>query len=104
MQRPPVPTEVRKLADARVVRVTWSDGHRSDYTWAYLRGWCPCAACQGHTSDRRYVEGGNDDLKTISVVGSYALGITWGDGHSTGIYSYRYLRDLCPCEACAHGQ
>jgi DUF971 family protein len=24
----------------------------------------------------------------------------WSDGHNTGIYSYEYLRALCPCEAC----
>ena len=104
MQRPSIPTEVRKLADARVVRVTWSDGHLSEYPWAYLRGWCPCAACQGHASERHYVEAANNDLMTISVVGSYALGITWGDGHSTGIYSYRYLRDLCACDACTRAR
>jgi DUF971 family protein len=25
----------------------------------------------------------------------------WGDGHETGIYSYRYLRELCPCATCS---
>jgi DUF971 family protein len=27
-------------------------------------------------------------------VGNYALSFTWGDSHSSGIYSFRYLRTL----------
>lgn len=99
--RAPVPVEVRRLAAERTLRVTWRDGHVSAYPYAYLRGWCPCALCQGHGGERRFVEGGGDaELKGISVVGNYALGLTWADGHETGIYSYRYLRDLCPCTDC----
>ena len=26
--------------------------------------------------------------------------IDWNDGHNTGIYSFDYLRKVCPCEAC----
>ena len=28
------------------------------------------------------------------------MSIAWSDGHETGIYSYGYLRDLCPCGVC----
>jgi DUF971 family protein len=31
----------------------------------------------------------------IEIVGRYALNFRWSDGHSTGIYSFRYLRGLC---------
>lgn len=83
-----------------MLRVEWSDGHVSEYPYAYLRGWCPCAACQGHGGERRFVDGGNSDLERISVVGRYGLDPVWGDGHDTGIYTYRYLRTLCPCPQC----
>ncbi|MGZ3475873.1 MAG: gamma-butyrobetaine hydroxylase-like domain-containing protein, partial [Polyangiales bacterium] len=33
-------------------------------------------------------------------VGDYALALEWGDGHNTGIYTFRYLRDLCRCSQC----
>ena len=72
----------------------------SDYPLAYLRGWCPCALCQGHGGERRYIQVPITELTNIAVVGNYALNLSWGDGHDTGIYSYRYLRDLCPCSAC----
>jgi DUF971 family protein len=88
------------MAEERRLRITWSDGHVGDYPWAYLRGWCPCAMCQGHGGERRYIHAENSDLMRISVVGNYALQLVWGDGHETGIYSYRYLRDICPCPTC----
>ena len=34
------------------------------------------------------------DLREIEQVGNYALGLTWADGHSSGIYSFRFLRTL----------
>ncbi len=97
MTRLPVPIEIRRLADQGRLHISWSDAHESDYPLAYLRGWCPCAACQGHGGDRRYIHAENVELKNVAVVGKYALSLSWGDGHDTGIYSYRYLRELCPC-------
>lgn len=94
------PVEVRRLRDERRLVVTWSDGHVSDFPYAYLRGWCPCAQCQGHGGQRRYIHADNTDLVNIAVVGNYALSASWGDGHDTGIYSYQYLRELCPCSEC----
>jgi DUF971 family protein len=92
---------VRRRSEDEVLSISWSDGHRSDYPYPYLRGWCPCAVCQGHGSERHFVDGVNHDLKSIRIVGTYALSLTWGDGHETGIYSYRYLREICPCPSCA---
>ena len=100
MGRPPQPVEVRRDADARVVHISWSDGHASVYPFAHLRGWCPCASCQGHSGDKRFIEGGNADLQRIAPVGRYALSFLWGDGHETGIYAYPYLRALCQCAQC----
>jgi len=100
MPPPPHPIEVHRDAEARLLRIEWSDGHRSEYPFAYLRGWCPCAGCQGHGSEKRFVHG-DSELTKIALVGRYALNPVWGDGHETGIYSYRYLRELCPCPKCA---
>lgn len=99
-RRPVYPEEVRRQPEAATLRVTWSDGHVSEYPFAYLRGWCPCAECQGHGGVKHYVDASNTDLVSIAVVGKYALNLKWGDGHETGIYAYRYLRELCPCRGC----
>jgi len=36
----------------------------------------------------------------IDAVGTYAIHFEWSDGHGAGIYSYEYLRGLCPCPEC----
>src|SRR5260370_992927 len=38
--------------------------------------------------------------KEVKPVGRYALNISWNDGHSSGIYSWDYLREMCRCEEC----
>ena len=85
------------------MEVSWADGHRSVLPHDILRGYCPCAHCQGHQGTIRRVEVVGDlalELRDIERVGNYALSFTWGDGHGSGIYSYKYLRALCQCEAC----
>jgi DUF971 family protein len=88
------PTNVRAPHGARVLEITWADGRKYAYPHEILRGYCPCAGCQGHRGGVRLVPGGDLELRDIQQVGNYALGLIWGDGHSTGIYSYRYLRRL----------
>lgn len=95
-----VPTAVRSPYRATTSEIDWADGHRGIYPHELLRGYCPCAGCQGHSGEIRFVSGGDTSIKTIKPVGDYALELEWGDGHSTGIYTFRYLRSLCQCAAC----
>ncbi len=93
---------VRSPRGARVTEIDWGDGHKSVYPHAILRGYCPCAGCQGHSETIRFVECGDSqlELEEIEVVGNYALRLQWFDGHGTGLYSYKYLRSLCQCQVC----
>lgn len=88
------PTGVKAPHGARVLEVTWADGHKCAYPHEILRGYCPCAGCQGHSGTLRFQAGGNLELRGIEQVGNYALQFQWGDGHGSGIYSFRYLRAL----------
>ncbi len=97
------PTGVKAPHGARVMEISWADGHVSVLPHDILRGYCPCAHCQGHGATVKYVPGGDLDLREIERVGNYALGFTWGDGHSTGLYTFRQLRALCQCETCRPG-
>jgi DUF971 family protein len=97
---PPEPVEVRHERGARRVVVLWEDGHESVFPLDYLRSWCPCAMCQGHEPQARYLDLRGQELVHVEGVGNYAVSLTWQDGHSTGIYSFRLLRALCPCPAC----
>ena len=95
------PNEINHSKANSVVRITWDDGHVGEYSEVYLRGHCPCALCQGHGPGRRFVDVPDAKLVAIDAVGNYAIEFHWHDGHSTGIYSYDYLRALCPCAACS---
>ena len=88
------PKAVKAPHGATVLELSWADGHKSKYPHKILRGFCPCAGCQGHSGTIRFVEGGNLEIRNISPVGNYALGIQWGDSHESGIYSFRFLRRL----------
>ena len=88
------PVHVKAPWGAKTTEITWADGARCIYPNEILRGYCPCAHCQGHGGDIHYVEG-NAELRQIEQVGSYALKLQWGDGHDTGIYTFDYLRSLC---------
>ncbi|MDQ7857914.1 MAG: DUF971 domain-containing protein [Armatimonadota bacterium] len=103
--RTPVPVELGSATD-RSFSITWSDGHRSTYTWRHLRVHCPCAHCVGewrYRPPRPRPEDIRPDIRAMSVskVGAYALRFEWSDGHNTGLYTYRSLRgELCECEEC----
>jgi DUF971 family protein len=94
------PTEINHIKGRGLVRITWDDSHVGEYPENYLRGYCPCAVCQGHGAERRFIEVPDAKLVGISAVGNYAIELDWQDGHSTGIYTYEYLRSLCPCPKC----
>jgi DUF971 family protein len=109
------------------VDITWADEHVSHFDFAYLREQCPCAMCN---DERQKKQAGLEKeaqlrsenpaapavptsspllpmfkpkltAKAAHAVGNYALQIDFNDGHSTGIYSFDYLRTVCPCPACA---
>lgn len=88
------PKGVQAPHGATVFSLTWADGTKSAIPHRILRGYCPCAGCQGHTGALKFHEPANLELREIERVGNYALGLTWGDSHSGGIYSFRYLRRL----------
>ena len=96
--------EMTLIGREQRLRVAWADGHVSDLHYAYLRGFCPCAVCQGHGNGLSYVPYGGPapalSLLDVLEVGHYAVNLVWNDGHRTGIYAWSYLRGLCPCTRC----
>ena len=99
---------------SRVLTVEWDDAHISTYPFSLLRYACPCAECRGghdkmsSTPDPQvfylpdeYTPATN--MLSIEAAGAYALIIYWEDGHSFGIYDWKYLRALCPCAECRVG-
>ena len=92
------PREIKQEGDTGL-SITWGDNHVCHYQAAALRRACPCAQCVNEWTGQRVLkpESVPHELTfiDISVVGRYALNFRWSDGHETGIYSFRYLREFC---------
>ena len=88
------------------LEIEWQDGRTCVYSISYLRSMCPCAQCkvareeQQQRKSRLNVLPGNysQPLSALSaeLVGNYAIRIDWSDQHGSGIYSFAYLREICP--------
>jgi DUF971 family protein len=106
-------TPVNITADRtqKILTIEWSDEHISVYPFNLIRAACPCAVCRGGHEHMRPEP--DDDvfdihlpdspaihLRSLEAVGTYGLTIEWMDGHHDGIFNWRYLRLLCPCDAC----
>lgn len=90
---------VQLIGDELAMR--WSDGAESYLSLERFRRACPCAMCGGEPDvlgnisrpDVTYTPS-SFELIAWQLIGGYALQPRWGDGHSTGLYSFQYLRRL----------
>ncbi len=126
-RRKPASVKVHVSSGAGV-DITWADQHASHYDFAYLREHCPCAMCNDERMKKEQGQEKDAQLKkehaaqasapalsspllpmfkpklaakSAHAVGNYALQIDFNDGHTAGIFSFDYLRMICPCEQCA---
>ncbi len=102
----PVPTSIARVADpaaAGAIEITWSDGRRAVYTPRLLRDACPCATCREGRAKPAVkpllpvlspAETRPLTITAMQPVGQYAYSIDFSDGHSSGIYTLEYLREL----------
>jgi DUF971 family protein len=93
---------------SQVLTFFWEDGHQSIYFVEHLRANCPCAPCKEQREDTNPLKVLNTnseqfEIKGWSLIGRYAVGLKWEDGHDTGIYTYEFLRSLCQCDVCTKG-
>jgi len=90
------PTELRLHKDRTVLAVTFDNGENFALPAEYLRVRSPSAEVQGHSPAERKVVGGKRDVQILEVqpVGNYAVRLVFDDMHSTGIFSWDYLREL----------
>lgn len=90
------PTEIRLAKDRKTLSVTFDGGERCALRAEYLRVMSPSAEVQGHSpAERKTVPGKrNVEILEVAPTGNYAVRLTFDDMHSTGIYSWTYLREL----------
>lgn len=92
-----IPTEIRQAGPRRLA-ITWADGRESAYDVRALRLACGCAHCVDEWTGQGRLDpdGVPADVHPLKVekVGRYAIQIRWSDGHESGIYPFRRLREL----------
>jgi DUF971 family protein len=90
------PVEIRLAKDRRALQVTFDDGKTFSLSAELLRVTSPSAEVQGHSEAQRKTVGGKRNVTILSVdpVGNYAVRLGFDDMHTTGIYSWAFLRDL----------
>jgi len=94
------PTDLQIIGTELALR--WEDGTESFIPLERLRRECPCAGCKGEMDVLGNLYKGPDlvlrpesfRLARLVPVGTYAVQPVWADGHSSGIYSFAYLRHL----------
>jgi DUF971 family protein len=94
------PLDLQPIGNELAIR--WEDGGETFLPLEQLRRACPCAGCKGETdvmgnvyrAPERSLTAEAFRLLKLQLVGGYAVQPVWGDGHSTGLYSFDYLRRL----------
>ena len=81
--------------------IDWSDRAHSEFALAQLRAQCPCATCRTDREEAKknplqILRSDPTGIRVTSakLVGNYAIQFVWSDGHSTGIFDFRFLRSL----------
>lgn len=92
----PWPIEIRLNAEKDFLTVVFDDDRSFVLSAEMLRVMSPSAEVQGHSASERKTIGGKKRVKidAIEPVGNYAVRLRFDDGHSTGIFTWGYLRTL----------
>jgi DUF971 family protein len=100
------PTGITLNKNEHTLEITWNDDTTCTYPLSHLREACPCVECRGGHAKMgmefapdnilTLTPARSDQVISIGMVGNYALQPVWDDKHSTGLYTWEYLKKLCP--------
>lgn len=90
------PTGITLHQESRLLEIAFADGATFNLPYELLRVYSPSAEVKGHGPGEEVLQVGkkNVGIKDVAPSGSYALQITFDDGHDSGIYSWEYLHRL----------
>lgn len=99
------PLDIQQIGNELAIK--WNDGSESFIPLKQLRRCCPCADCQGETdvmgnvyrNPQRALTARAFQLLRLVQIGGYAIQPVWADGHTTGIFSFDYLKRVASKEA-----
>jgi DUF971 family protein len=90
------PTEIRLRNKSRLLQVSFADGIQYELPFEYLRVNSPSAEVQGHGPGQKVIVTGKENvlIKAVEPVGHYAVKLVFDDGHDSGLFTWKYLREL----------
>lgn len=90
------PTGIELHQKSRELELIYADGERVRLSCEMLRVLSPSAEVQGHGPSQKVLQTGkiNVNITAIKPVGNYAVQLVFSDGHDSGIFSWKYLREL----------
>jgi len=93
---PVKPSELKLRRRSRLLEVRYPDGRVDQLTFEYLRTHSPSAEVQGHGPGQDVLQIAKENVQVIGLepVGQYAVRLTFDDGHDTGLYTWKVLREL----------
>ena len=92
----PWPDELRLAADGAALNVRFDTGEQVALPAEYLRVESPSAEVKGHGPGQETLVLGKQavGISDLEPVGQYAVRLIFDDGHDSGLYSWKYLREL----------
>ncbi len=94
-----------KRTPRKSLEIQWSDERTMEYPFRLLRDACPCATCK--EKSRANETKPPNPLNVLSAaetvplmihdmrpVGNYAYNIVFSDGHTSGLFTIEYLREI----------
>ena len=78
--------------------VSWQDGSHSRVGYRPLRIACRCALCIEEMTGKQLLDPdsvpADVGIEGCKEVGLYGLQFEWTDGHTTGIYTWKRIKEL----------
>lgn len=90
------PTEITLHKKSGTLEISYEDGASYKLPFEFLRVHSPSAEVRGHGPGEHVLQVGKKNVVLLEIepVGSYALKLTFDDGHDSGLFSWEYLYDL----------
>ncbi|NQX88746.1 MAG: DUF971 domain-containing protein [Halioglobus sp.] len=91
------PTAIQLHSRSKRLELEYEGGERYQLSCEYLRVYSPSAEVLGHGHGQEVLQTGkmHVGISAINPVGHYAVQLVFDDGHDTGLFSWRYLYELC---------
>ena len=90
------PTELRLIDQGRLLKITFDNNQHYEILAELLRVESPSAEVKGHGPGQETLVYGKKlvFITAVEPVGTYAVRLTFSDGHNTGIFTWLYLEKL----------